>query len=121
MINKGSIMSTTIDDLTERVAIVYQTTVINSRGNVIRNEDTERCEVWAKVLPLTARNTLGGTERESEITYRVIIRYRTDVLPNDEIIWRGKRLTLQSPPYDGESRRKWLVMDCKEALPYGEA
>lgn len=119
MINTGSVMRTSIDDLTERVTVVYQTTVINERGNVIRSEDTVRCDVWAKVLPISARSSVGDTERIAEVTYRIIIRYRNDIQPNDQVIWQGKRLDLITPPYDAESRKIWTVLDCREAREYG--
>lgn len=121
MRTRGSLIKTSMDDLTERIKIVYQTPTINSRGNVTRSTDVQRCEVWAKVLPLSSRNNLGGTERESEVTYRIVIRYRTDVLPNDEVLWRGKRLTIQNPPYDAESGKVWTVLECRENRAYGEA
>ena len=119
MINTGTIMRTSIDDLTERISIVYQTTVLNERGNAIRSQDMVRCSVWAKVLPISARSMLGSVELEAEVTYRIVIRYRNDIEPNDQIIWNGKRMDLTAPPYNAESRRIWTVLECKEAREYG--
>jgi SPP1 family predicted phage head-tail adaptor len=121
MINTGSIMRTSIDDLTERISIVYQTTTRNPRGDIVRGADVERGSVWAKVLPTSAPISNTGIEREARIGYRVIIRYRNDIRPDDEILWRGKRLRLTGTPYDAESRRIWTVLECQEAVQDGKA
>lgn len=110
---------TNVDELTERVDIVYRETTVNERGNVVRGPDVVRCSVWAKVLPLSSRSTLDNGEVTAEVVYRVVIRHRADVLPNDLVVWRGKRLELLAPPYDAESRRVWTVMDCREVLEHG--
>ena len=121
MINTGTIMRTSIDDLTERISIVYHAHTRNSRGDIVPGAETTRCTVWAKVLPTGGPMSNTGIEREAAITYRVIIRYRADVLPDDEIIWRGRRLLQIGTPYDAESRRIWTVLECQEAVQDGKA
>ena len=110
-------MGVTIDDLHERITIQYHEKTRDEDGNIIdAGEAKTRAAVWAKVLPVAAR--IGDTAQETEnaVTYRVTVRYRDDIEPTDEIIWRGKRLTLISPPYDVESRRMWTVFDCREMV-----
>lgn len=119
-IQRGSVMqNTSIDDLHERISIVYRDISRNARGDIIRGEENVRAMVWAKVLPYGAKSDDGGISRTNDVNYRVTIRYRTDVLPDDEILWRGKRLQMTAPPYDAEARRIWLVMECKEAVADG--
>ena len=112
----GSIINnTTIDDLAERISIVYQKAQRNNRGDILGIEDVTRCTVWAKVLPLSARRLLDDSvEAVNEVSYRVIIRHRTDIAPDDIVLWRGKRLQQTAPPYDAESRRMWTVLECVE-------
>jgi len=114
-------MRTSIDDLTERISIVYHAHSRNSRGDIMPGAETTRCTVWAKVLPTSDPISNTGIEREARIGYRVIIRYRNDIRPDDEIIWRGKRLRLTGTPYDAESRRIWTVLECQEAVQDGKA
>ena len=121
MINTGTIMRTSIDDLTERISIVYHAHTRNSRGDIVPGAETTRCTVWAKVLPTGGPISNTGIEREARIGYRVIIRYRNDIRPDDEILWRGKRLRLTGTPYDAESRRIWTVLECQEAVQDGKA
>jgi len=118
---KGTLMRTTMDDLTERISIVYHARTRDSCGNIVDGEDEVRCMVWAKVYPYGARIQEGGVERMNQVDYRVIVRYRTDILPDDEVLWRGKRLRMIKPAYDAESARTWTVLECQEVLADGAA
>ena len=121
MINTGSIMRTSIDDLTERVQLVSFVNFRNEQGDILAGEERIRGEMWAKVLPMSAPITEGGVERRAEVHYRVVVRYRDDISPDDVIKWRNKRLRITSTPYDAESRRIWTVLDCIEVVPDGKA
>lgn len=122
MITRGSVIeNTSTDDLRERVRIVYHERTRNDRGDIIDGEELTRCEVWAKILPLSAKRSGGYVEELSEVIYRITVRYRTDILPDDEILWNGKRLQQTAPPYDAESRRMWTVLECREMVADGAA
>ena len=114
-------MRTSIDDLKERISIVYHAHTRNARGDIVPGTQSTRCTVWAKVLPLGGPMSDTGIEREAAITYRIIIRYRSDILPDDEILWRERRLVQIGTPYDAESRKIWLVLEAREAVQDGKA
>ena len=95
----------TIDDLSERISVIYFETERNTRGDIVKTSELTRCTVWAKVLPLSSKTTDTTPARENEITYRITIRYRQDIKPDDEIVWRDKRLKIITPPFDIESRK----------------
>ena len=120
MMNTGNAMRTTVDDLAERIDVVYHETTQDAAGNII-NTGTElsRGARWAKVLPISAVIADGYNENENAVTYRVTVRYCTDIEPTDTITWRGKRLSLVAPPYDAESRRVWTILDCRELIENG--
>ena len=115
----GGFISTSIDDLSERISVRYLETARNQYGDIVETLEKERCQVWAKVFPLTARNNDGSPVRVNKITYRVTMRYRNDIKPDDEIIWRNRRLKIISPPFDAESRKIFLVIDCEEVIEDG--
>lgn len=121
MINTGAIMRTTIDDLKERIQILSFVNYRNELGDILQSEEVVRAECWAKVLAISAGIAEGGVERTASIGYRIIVRYRDDILPDDVIKWRNKRLRITSTPYDAESRRIWTVLDCIEVVPDGKA
>lgn len=113
----GSLINnTSVDDLSERISVVGFETERNERGDVINVAEFERCRVWAKILPMTAKISDAPPEQTNRITYRVMIRYRTDIKPDDEILWRGRRLRLLSPPFDVESRKIFMALDCEEVV-----
>lgn len=120
MKNTGSLMRTTIDDLTERIQLLSAVYYRNAQGDILKSEEIVRAEIWAKVLPISAPIVDGQTERQAEITYRVIVRYRDDLLPDDVVQWRGRRFKITNTPYDVESRRIWTAFECREVVPDGK-
>ena len=109
-----------IAGLSERISVKYFETERDEYGNVLRREEKERCRVWAQVYALTAKKNDAQPERENKITYRVTIRYREDIKPDDEIEWRrGRRLKLLSPPFNLDGKRIFTAMDCEEVIEDG--
>lgn len=115
-----TIKQTTTDDLSERISVVYFETSRNAKGDIVKGTEITRCTVWAKVLPLSGRIQDETPQRENTVTYRVTIRFRQDIKPDDEIIWRGRRLKITTPPFDIESRRRWVVIEAKEYVKDNE-
>ena len=116
----STIRQMSVDDLSERISVVYSETSRNERGDIVKGGENVRCMIWAKVLPLTGRINDATPERVNAVTYRITIRYRTDILPDDEILWRGRRLKLTAPPIDLESRHIWTQFDCAEVIQDGK-
>lgn len=112
-------MKTTIADLSEKIQVVYFETARNERGDFLKVTEVERCRVWAKVYPLTAKNVDGQPEHSNRISYRVTIRRRADIKPDDEIVWRGRRLKMLSPPYDLDGKREFTAFECEEVVEDG--
>ena len=121
MITTGSIVNNTnMDDLTERIKIVYTEPGRDEYGNVSAGTEVVRCEPWAKILPYATRSDADATARVNEVDIRMIIRYRDGILPTDQVIYRWRRFSMLAPPYDAENRHMWLVMECKELVADAE-
>ena len=114
------IQTTSTDDLTERIRIVYRETTRNERGDIVDGEEKIRAECWAKVLPLTGKIEDATPQRLNAVTYRITLRHRADIKPDDEMIWRARRFRLTTPPIDVESRRQWTMFDVTEAISDGK-
>ena len=112
-------MKISVDDLTERIKIIFSDNVRNSKGDIIKNFEKIRCEVWAKILPLSGKISDTTPEKINSVTYRITIRYRNDIKPDDKIIWRGKILKIVTPPFDVEVRHIWTQFDCVEVIQDG--
>lgn len=108
-----------VDDLSEKISVRYYEFTRNARGDLVKGTESVRCMVWAKILPLTSKIENNLPERLNTVTYRVTIRYRADIMTDDEIVWRGKRFTITTPPIDLEARHMWTTFDMVEGLKDG--
>lgn len=109
-----------LDNLREKISVVYYITERNTRGDIVKSEEVVRCTVWAKVLPNSAKISDSEPVKNNEVNYRITIRYRKDILPDDEIIWRGRKLTITTPPIDVENLHCWTQFDCREVIQDGK-
>ena len=109
-----------VDDLTEKISLRYYEFTRNSRGDLVKSSEEIRCMVWAKVLPLVGKIADSTPERINTVTYRITIRYRKDIKPDDEIVWRGRRFKIITAPIDLESRHIWTIFDVEENIKDGK-
>ncbi len=116
---KQAIRQISVDDLSEKISVVYYITERNTRGDIVKTEEVIRCTVWAKVLPLTGKISDSTPEKINTINYRITIRYRKDLKPDDEIIWRGRKLKILTPPFDVENFHIWTMFECREVIQDG--
>lgn len=116
MRNIGSIMNTSIDDLSERISIMHRAESVDDEGNPIQGNPESVRECWAKVLPSGSLIRDGYSETVNQVNYRIVIRHYTGIKPDDYIMWKGKKLTMTAPPYDAESCHVWTVLECRELI-----
>lgn len=81
--------------------------------------------VWARIEPLSAREFIAAQANQSEITARIVIRYRSDVLPS----WRavhmvngvaGKVYNIHGVLADPESGLEWTTLPVSAGVNDGE-
>ena len=118
-IQRGSGMNVSIDDLHERIRIVRKIKSRNDRGDIITDAESVVCDVWAKVYPYNSKKTENTIEQMNPIIYRIVVRYREDIKPDDIVVWNNRRFEQIATPYDVESRRIWIAMECRELVPDG--
>lgn len=69
-------------------------------------------DLWAKVEPISARDFIQGQAVQSQISTRIIIRYRNDVDPTMRILHRGKVYNIRGVLADNQSGLEWLTLPC---------
>lgn len=75
--------------------------------------------VWAKVpaavTPLSVRDLIAAQAAQSEATARIVIRYRSGVLPTMRIIYRGEVYDIKGPalPDPGSGLEYLTIMVAK--------
>lgn len=72
---------------------------------------TDFASVWASVEPLSARDFIAAQANQSEISARIVIRYRPGILSTMRIIHRGKVYNIEGPPLpDADSGLEYLTL-----------
>lgn len=66
--------------------------------------------VWAEVIALDGRESVMERVLEGVSTYRVRIRYRTDVGAEWQLRYGAIELNITAPPADPDGRREQLVI-----------
>lgn len=74
--------------------------------------------VWARVHALTGRETRQADGKSATVSHTVVLRYRTDIVPGDRMIYRGRALEIISAE-DLNGRRAYLSCACTETRQVG--
>jgi head-tail adaptor len=115
MINAKSL---SLADLRRRVKFYAAANSKDKAGNIKEKPYTERCEVWGALQAQNPRVIASTDEAVHEILTTIIIRYRDDILQTDKIIVGSRNFIQVGPPVNVEERNHWLVLTCKEVVPY---
>ena len=105
-----------IGKMDQPVVIQYQQTTPDGMGGTTVTWPAElHLEVWASVLPLTLseRERLASLQITAMQSYRVVMRYRTDLTTKERLSWRGKTLQIHTVT-DDVSAKKRTVLECTE-------
>lgn len=80
-------------------------------GEVVPGWQTIWSKVPASVTPLSARDLIAAQAAQSEATARVVIRYRSGVVPTMRIIHRGEVYDIKGPALpDPDSGLEYLTI-----------
>lgn len=97
------------------ITIQSKTRVEDGYGGAV-DSWTDVCKVWASVEPLTGAELFAAMQSNSEIRYKVRIRYRNDIRPFMRVITNdGKVLEIVSV-VDVEYAHRMLELECKELV-----
>lgn len=66
--------------------------------------------VWGEVVPLSAREYLAARATQSEVSARMVIRYRADVDSTMRVIHRGEIYTIDGVLADAGSNIKYVTL-----------
>lgn len=77
-------------------------------------------EVYASVEPLSARDMLAAKAAQSELSARIVIRYREGISSEMRIVHRGLVYQIEGKPIpDRESGREYLTILVSEGVSDG--
>ncbi|CAM3934773.1 phage head-tail adaptor, putative, SPP1 family [Pseudomonas synxantha] len=80
-------------------------------GDFLAPAWVEFAKVWAAVEDLSARDMIAAKAGQSQVTGRMVIRYRAGVLPTMRVIHRGETYSIEGPPLaDKKSGLEYLTL-----------
>ncbi|MGX5725687.1 phage head closure protein [Metapseudomonas otitidis] len=79
----------------------------------------EWARVWAGIEPLSARDFIAAQAVQSEVTARIVIRYRAGVTAAMRINHAGRLYTIHGVLPDARSGREYLTLPVSEGVNDG--
>jgi len=76
-------------------------------------------ECWGSVEPLSAREFVASQAVQSQVTARVVVRYRNDVSPTQRIVFRGRFYNIAGMLPDKDSGLEYLTIPVSEGVNPG--
>jgi SPP1 family predicted phage head-tail adaptor len=105
--------------LRHRVRIQNLVSERDSEG-VIQHEWVALATVWASVEPISGREFIQSGATQSEVTARITIRHRDDVVANMRIVHRGRVYNIKGVLSDKESGLEYLTLPVSEGVSDGQ-
>jgi SPP1 family predicted phage head-tail adaptor len=70
--------------------------------------------VWARVTNVSGTAQVDSRNAGEGVTHQFIIRYRTDVTKQNELLYNGKRYSIATIQVQGDERDRFLAIDANE-------
>lgn len=113
-----------VGELREWVTIRRQSNVKNpSTGGLTRTWADVAASLPAKVRSINGREAVVGSVLQGVSQFEIVIRYRADVEPSDQIIWltsNNRELNIHAAE-DRVGDKRWLVINASTEAPQGAA
>lgn len=121
-------MSLRAGRLSHRVRLEQYAEALDSNGLVIQDLNTGAvsrvwtlvAEVWAAIEPLSAREFIESQATQSQITGKVITRYRSDMTAGMRFVSRGRYYNIAGILPDKDSGLEFVTIPVTEGVNDGE-
>lgn len=81
-------------ELRERVTIQTKTRTRDAMGGYVESW-TDTATLWALVRPMSGGERAQAGQQQSAADYKVVIRYRSGITPQQRLVWRGTPLNIR--------------------------
>lgn len=105
--------------LRHRVSLQAWAETQDPNTGAIKHDWSEVAKVWASVEPLSAREFIQSSAGQSQISARIVIRYRTGVDATMRIVHRGRLYNIQGVLADKVSGLEYLTLPVSEGVNAG--
>jgi SPP1 family predicted phage head-tail adaptor len=111
------IASPPVGSLTDRVALQRKVATGEDEGGTAITF-VPIATVWARVRPVAQRLGQSADGRAVTLTHTAVMRFRTDVVPGDRLVFRGRNLEIVGAE-DLNGHRAYLSCTCTETGQVG--
>ncbi|MFJ5713119.1 phage head closure protein [Neobacillus sp. NPDC093127] len=102
--------------LDKRIIFLEKSKEKQAVGGHKKDEWNDVCKVWANIKPLQGREYFWAKQVHAELTIKVTIRYRTEILPSMRIKYGERTLEIIAPPINIDEKNCFLELLCKEVI-----
>ncbi len=100
--------------LNRRVTIQAPVRSENGKGGILKSWD-DLITVWAEMIPLRGSEALDQALLERRQIWKVTIRHRDDVSPDNRLQFRGRPMNIITAE-DPDGKRQWLVLTAESGV-----
>jgi SPP1 family predicted phage head-tail adaptor len=109
-----------VGQLRHRITIRRQVDTPDGKGGFDRAWTNLASRISAKVTNLNGREAVIANSLQGVSTFEIIVRFRTDVMTSDQIVWDGRELNVHSAE-DKKGTRQWTTITASTEAPQGAA
>ena len=91
----------------------------NSETGMLTTVWIDVCKLWAEIVPLSAREFIAAQSMQSDISARIVIRYRADIDATMRLLHDGKIYNIKGVLTDPVSGREYITLPCSEGINEG--
>lgn len=111
-------MSTIAYKLRHRVTLQRYEQTRDEMGGVVETW-ADVATVWASIEPLSAREFIAAQSAQSQVSARIVIRYREGITAAMRILHNGRVYNIEGVLPDPRSGREYLTLPCSEGVNDG--
>jgi head-tail adaptor len=104
--------------LRERITIRRRAETKNAGGGLDISWSTLASRLAAQVTNFNAREAVIGGVLQGVSYFDIMVRFRTDLKPSDQVLWNGRELNVISAE-DRLGTRQWTMIQASTAAPQG--
>ena len=102
--------------LNKRVLLQSPMVTQDSGMGAVETEWWDEAEVWAAIEPLSVKDFISAAANQSQVTARIVLRYRDDIRPDWRVSHGGRIYTISGILRDADSGTEYLTLAVSEGV-----
>lgn len=85
---------TTASSLRQRLTLQTEVQTPDSAGGYVRTWE-DIADLWAEIIPVSGRERLFGGQLQSEISHRIVLRYRDGITAGQRLVFENRAFNIR--------------------------